>query len=221
VNDDPLDAFGLGGLSLVAALIVLFLFALARSHATYWAGRGVVRGAHTVHETDRGFAWWRSMITHLEAWTNTRAAQRGLDLVRGWGPMAVSVAFLMFGLQTAIFASAGLIQMKYTKFTLASIPGAIVWAVIWATVGVSFVWGGIKLFAASPIVFTIVIALIVLVVAWVIRRRLLRRSAAAAPGAHVDPVGRPADHVGRHVSMVDPSTTEADTTTDDARRPRA
>jgi len=208
VNDDPLDAFGLGGLSLVAALIVLFLFALARSHATYWAGRGVVRGAHTVHETDRGFAWWRSMITHLEAWTNTRAAQRGLDLVRGWGPMAVTVAFLMFGLQTAIFASAGLIVMKYTKFTLATLPGAAIWAVIWATIGVSFVWGAIKLLAASPVIFTIVVALIVLAVAWFLRRRLLRRSAEAAPGAHADPVPRPADHVGRHVVSNDEPTTD-------------
>ena len=178
MNDDPLDAFGLGGLSLVAAVIVLFLFAMARSHATYWAGRGVVRGAHTVHETDNGFAWWRSMITHLEAWTNTRAAQRGLDLVRGWGPVAVSLAFLMFGLQTAIFASAGLIGMRYARFTLATIPGAVLWAVIWATVGVGAIWGAIKLFAASPIIFTVVIGLIVLVVGWWIRRRLLRLSAA-------------------------------------------
>ncbi|HWJ85932.1 MAG TPA: hypothetical protein VNR62_10920 [Cellulomonas sp.] len=200
MNDDPLDAFGLGGLSLAAALIVLFLFAMARSHATYWAGRGVVRGAHTVHETDHGFAWWRSMITHLEAWTNTRAAQRGLDLVRGWGPIAVTVAFLMFGVQTAIFASAGLIQMKYTKFTLASVPGAIVWAVVWATVGIGAIWGAIKLFAASPVLFTVVVGLLALVIAWLIRRQLMRRARRRASGAHADPNGRPADHVGRHVS---------------------
>ncbi|MDM7831530.1 DedA family protein [Cellulomonas edaphi] len=204
MNDDPMDGFGLGGLSLVAALIVLFLFAMARSHATYWAGRGVVRGAHTVHETDHGFAWWRSMITRLEAWTNTNAAQRGLDLVRGWGPIAVTIAFVMFGLQTAIFASAGLIQMKYTRFTVATIPGAIVWAIIWATVGVGAVWGAIKLFAASPIAFTAVVGVLALVVAWWVRRRLLRQSRrqsrgqaiAAGPGS-----GRePSAHIGRHVS---------------------
>ena len=199
MNDDPLDAFGLGGLSLAAALIVLFLFSLARSHATYWAGRGVVRGAHTVHETDHGFAWWRSMITHLEAWTNTKAAQRGLDLVRGWGPIAVTFAFLTFGLQIAIFASAGLIGMRYTKFTIASIPGAIAWAIVWATVGLGAIWGAIKLFAASPILFTIVVGLLALAIAWWVRRRLLRRAARQAHGAHVEDADAPSDHVGRHV----------------------
>jgi membrane protein DedA with SNARE-associated domain len=199
VNDDPFDAFGLGSLSLAAALIVLFLFALARSHATYWAGRGVVRGAQTVHETDRGFAWWRNMITHLEAWTNTKAAQRGLDLVRGWGPIAVSFAFLTFGLQIAIFASAGLIGMRYAKFTIASIPGAIAWAIVWASVGLGAIWGAIKLFAASPILFTIVVGLIALLIAWWIRRRLIRRAARRSPGAHAEELDVPTDHVGRHV----------------------
>ena len=49
---DVRDAYGLGGVSLGIAVAVLFAIVLARSHATYWAGRGVVRGAQAVHETE-------------------------------------------------------------------------------------------------------------------------------------------------------------------------
>jgi len=200
VDDDPLNAFGLGSVSLIVAVAVLFVVAMARSHATYWAGRGVVRGAKTVHETDKGFAWWRSMIEHLEAWTNTRAARRGLDLVRRWGAPAVSLAYLTFGVQTAVFASAGLIRMKYTKFTVASVPGSIAWAIVWSTVGLGAVWGAIRLFAKSPIALIAVVLVLGSLLAWWTRRRLLRRAAdlqaASAAGRHE------ADH-GRHVAPVD------------------
>src|SRR6186997_1444614 len=100
------------------AVIVLFAIVMARSHATYWAGRAVVRGAQQVNENERGPGWWRSTIRRLEAWTGTRAAQRGLDLVRRWGSVAVTLAYLKIGVQTAIFAAAGLIKMPYLRFTI-------------------------------------------------------------------------------------------------------
>ena len=200
MDDDPLNAFGLGSVSLVVAVCALFVVAMARSHATYWAGRGVIRGAKTVHETDKGFAWWRSMIEHLEAWTNSRAAQRGLDLVRRWGAPAVSLAYLTFGVQTAVFASAGLIKMKYTKFTIASVPGSIAWAIIWSTVGLGAVWGAIRLFAKSPVALILVVLLLGVLLAWWMRRRLLRR---AAEMQALPPATRPEAEHGRHVAPSD------------------
>lgn len=194
MDDDPIAAFGLATVPVGIAVVLLFFIVLARSHATYWAGRGVTRGAQYVHESDRGFAWWRSTIQHLERWTSTRAAQRGLDLVRRWGAVAVTLAYLTVGLQTAVFASAGLIRMRYLRFTIASIPGSIAWAVIWATVGFGAVWAGVRLFVASPVAGVAVVLLLAVAIGWVVRRRLQRNAATADE--------HPA-HPGRHAAESD------------------
>ena len=178
---DVRDAYGLGSTSLAIAVAVLFVIVFARSHATYWAGRGVVRGAQAVHENEGAPGWWHATMVRLEAWTDTRTAQRGLDLVRRWGAVAITLAYLTVGLQTAIFASAGLIKMPYLRFALASIPGALVWAVVWATVGFGAVWAALALFAHSPWVLAGVAVVLVVGVGWLVRRRRTRRAAEPVP----------------------------------------
>lgn len=207
MDHDPLETFGLGAASIGVAVATLFLIALARSHATYWAGRGVVRGAKTVHSTDKGYQWWRSSIRRLEVWTSTRAAQRGLELVRRWGPFAVTFAFITFGVQTAVFAASGLIRMRYLRFTIATIPGALAWGIIWATVGLSAVWGAIRLVATSPWLLAGVLACAIALGSWFVRRRMLRHAQESAeafeamepPQTH----GRHAEEGGRHVRSID------------------
>lgn len=194
MDSDPIRAFGLATVPVGVAVVLLFLIVLARSHATYWAGRGVTRSAQYAHDSDRGFAWWRSMMEHLERWTSTRAAQRGLDLVRRWGAVAVTLAYLTVGLQTAVFASAGLIRMRYLRFTIASVPGSLAWAVIWATVGFGAVWAGVRLFVASPVAAVVVLGLVALAVGWFVRRRL-QRNAATGDASATQP-----SHPGRHVA---------------------
>ena len=174
---DPLDAYHLGSVPLGVAVAGLFVIVMARSHGTYWAGRGVVRGAQAVHEQEGAPGWWHATIRRLETWTDRRSAQRGLDLVRRWGPIAVSLAYLTVGLQTAIFAAAGLVKMPYLRFAIASVPGALVWAVVWATIGFGAVWGAISLFATSPWALAGAVLLVLVGVAVVVRRRLLRRAA--------------------------------------------
>ena len=173
---DPLDAYHLGSVPLGVAVAGLFVIVMARSHGTYWAGRGVVRGAQAVHEQEGAPGWWHATVRRLETWTDRRSAQRGLDLVRRWGPIAVTLAYLTVGLQTAIFAAAGLVKMPYLRFAIASVPGALVWAVVWATIGFGAVWGAISLFATSPWALAAAVLLLVVVVGWLVRRRLLRRA---------------------------------------------
>ncbi|KQS96913.1 DedA family protein [Cellulomonas sp. Leaf395] len=177
---DPVDAYHLGSVPLGVAVAGLFVIVMARSHGTYWAGRGVVRGAQVVHEQEGAPGWWHATIRRLESWTDRRSAQRGLDLVRRWGPIAVTLAFLTVGLQTAIFAAAGLVKMPYLRFAIASIPGALVWASVWATIGFGAVWGAISLFATSPWVLAGVVVLVVVAIVWLVRRRLLRRAQRSA-----------------------------------------
>ncbi|GEL94724.1 DedA family protein [Cellulomonas composti] len=210
MDDDPIGFLGLSTLSAGIAVGVLFVIGMARSHATYWAGRGVVRGAKTVHESDWGFTWWRAMITRLEAWTNTHAAQRGLDWVRRWGALAVMFAFLTIGLQTAVFASAGLIKMRYLRFTLATIPGAIVWSVVWATVGLGAVWGAIALFATSPWALLGAVVVLVVLGVWIARRRLERAAHRHLESTHLH---EHTEH-GRHAAVSDEPATPTPSPTD-------
>lgn len=174
---DPRDAYHLGTVPLGVAIAGLFVIVMARSHATYWAGRGVVRGAQAVDEHEGAPSWWHSSVKRLEAWSGTPSAQRGLDVVRRWGPIAVTLAYLTVGLQTAIIAAAGLVRMPYLRFTIASIPGAIAWAVIWATIGFGALWAALALFARSPWALAGAVLVVVAVTGWLLRRRAERHSA--------------------------------------------
>jgi len=170
------DAYHLGGVPVGIAILGLFVIVMARSHGTYWAGRGVVRGAQGAHHIESSPGWWHATMEKLKGWTSTEAAQKGLGLVRRWGAPAVSLAYLTVGLQTAIFASAGLVKMPYLRFTIASIPGAVVWAVVWATVGFGAVWGAINLFSASPWAFVAAVVVVAAAIGGVVWFRLSRRA---------------------------------------------
>ena len=84
-----------------------------------------------------------------------------MALLHRWGPVAVTLAYLTVGVQTAVFAGSGLIRMPYARFTLASLPGAVGWAIVWATAGLGAVWAALALAARSP--WALVAALVVLV----------------------------------------------------------
>jgi len=179
------DAYHLGGVPVGIAILGLFVIVMARSHGTYWAGRGVVRGAQGSHQLGSAPGWWHATIEKLERWTSTSSAQKGLGMVRRWGAPAVSLAYLTVGLQTAIFASAGLIRMPYLRFTVASIPGALVWAVVWATVGFGAVWAAVTLFATSPWALLAVVVALAAAIGGLVRLRLSRRARRPEPAEPV------------------------------------
>ncbi|WP_449385045.1 DedA family protein [Cellulomonas soli] len=143
---DVARAYGLDGLPVAAVLAALFVIVLARSHATYW----LARAAGRVGTSGRGPRWWCSLLGRAEGWSHSSPARRGRALVHRWGPVAVAAAYLTVGLQTAVMLGAGLLRMPYLRFVLASVPGAAAWAAIWGTVGLSAVWAGVRLAAASP-----------------------------------------------------------------------
>ncbi len=178
---DPLDAYRLGSVPLGVAVAGLFVIVMARSHATYWAGRGVVRGAQAVDQQQGAPGWWHASVRQLETWTGTRSARRGLDLVRRWGPVAVTLAYLTVGVQTAVFAAAGLIRMPYLRFAVASVPGALVWATVWATIGFGAVWAAMSLLARSPWALACAVLVVALAAGWLLRRRRRTRLRAAVP----------------------------------------
>jgi membrane protein DedA with SNARE-associated domain len=169
---DVAAAYGLAGKPFVVVLVVLFAIVFARSHATYWAGRALVRGAQYGQEKIAGPSWWRAMVLRIGRITASPAARRGLALVHRWGPIAVTLAYLTVGVQTAVFGGSGLLRMPYGRFTLASVPGSAAWALIWATIGLGAVWATVALAAQSPwALVALLVALAALATALVARTR--------------------------------------------------
>jgi membrane protein DedA with SNARE-associated domain len=178
---DVAAAYGMAGWPLAAVLAALFFIVLARSHATYWAGRALVKGAQLGQQRIEGPAWWRAMVARTGRIAQSSAARRGIALVHRWGPVAVTFAYATVGVQTAIFVGAGLVRMPYLRFTAASVPGSIIWAAIWGTVGLGAVWGAVALAARSPWALAGVLAALAAVVAALVVRS--RRRTADSPAA--------------------------------------
>ena len=171
-----LAEYGLDGLPVAVALLCLFGIVLARSHLTYWAGRGVARGARFEGDRRRGPRWWQRTVDRTARLASTPSARRGVALVHRWGPLAVTLAYVTVGIQTAVFVGAGLLRMPYLRFTLASLPGAVMWAIIWGTVGIGAVWGALTIAAGSAwgltaLLLAAALAITVVVVAARRRRR--------------------------------------------------
>ncbi len=178
---DPFAPLGLGPMPFWAVVVGLFVVVMARSHGTYWLARGAVTGAGRV--APHGRRRWRRHVARL---SGTPAARRATAVVHRWGPVAVTVAYLTIGAQTAIMLAAGLARMPYLRFTLASVPGAVAWALIWGTVGMGAFWAAVRLAAVSGWGLAAVLGGLALVAAAVVRRGLGRRRAAADA---VDSVG--------------------------------
>lgn len=179
-----------------AVIAGLFVIVIARSHAFYWLGRGVVVGRERLARrtqdapvSDAPGSDDRPAATgaraHVLRVMRTPTARRGLAMVHRFGPFAVTLAYLTVGVQTAVFVGSGLLRMPYLRFTLASLPGAVAWAFIYGTVGLGVVWAAVGLATASPWGLAAVLLLVAALVTWLVRRRRARRTARAA-GAPAD-----------------------------------
>jgi hypothetical protein len=125
----------------------------------------------SVHGARRGAAA-RAQVQRL---MRTGTARRGLALVHRWGPFAVTFAYLTVGLQSAVFVGSGLVRMPYLRFSVASVPGSIAWALIWGTVGFAAVWATVRLATASPWALAGVLVALAGLVTWRVVRRRSRR----------------------------------------------
>ncbi|ALE94085.1 hypothetical protein AOC05_07790 [Arthrobacter alpinus] len=131
-------------LPFVWAFLILFFIVMLRSNATYWVGRGLAAGGRK---------------TKLQKHLDSPAVLSAEKIIARWGAPAVSVSFLTIGVQTAINMSAGLGRMPLRRYIPATVVGSIVWACIYATVGLAAFEAAIAAAAGSPM------ALILLVLA--------------------------------------------------------
>ncbi|MDI2033091.1 hypothetical protein PJL15_00175 [Paenarthrobacter nitroguajacolicus] len=147
------------------ALTALFAIVMIRVNVTYWIGRGAVAGfAHTRF----GNSLQRPKAARAQA------------LIQRWGPYAVVLSFLTIGLQTAINLAAGAARLPLRRYLPAAIVGSVMWALLYATIGLAALEAWLAVAAASPVGAALGVAAVAAAVVWIV---VIRRRRAASESA--------------------------------------
>lgn len=100
------------------AWLTFFVIVMLRAGGTYGIGRAIAAG----------------LLRRREPGERTLAAMR---TVERWGPPAVTLSFFTIGAQSAINLAAGLARMPLPRYLTGLVPGAMIWATVWCTIGMS------------------------------------------------------------------------------------
>lgn len=148
------------------ALFAFLLFVVfCRAQGTYWLGRAAAAGVLAAENTG-------GIRGALAAWFDGPVPRRGARMLEKWGIVIIPLCFLTVGVQTAVNAGAGLVRMKWRTYTLAMIPGCIVWATLYS-LGLLALWlAAIGTIAGNPIAWLALAGLLVVaVLTYYLRRR--------------------------------------------------
>lgn len=150
-------------------LTFLFVGAMVRGQAIYWLARWVTEQALA---RSRPHSPW---VTRVHTWLAGEGPERGRIAIERGGLVVVPLAYLTVGFQSLVMAGAGMMRMRWLAFTLAQVPGALAWGLIYATIGFA-VWAtALSAAAGSPWALAALVALSVVVVATLLSRRIRSR----------------------------------------------
>lgn len=136
----------------------LFLGAMLRGQGTYWIARVVTQQALSRTSPTGG---WRAAV---HQWLQGEGLARGRRSIERWGLLVIPLCYLTVGFQTLVLAAAGVMRIGWIRFTLAQVPGALAWALIYATVGFAAWEAGVAAAAGSPwaaLGLAVIVALVV------------------------------------------------------------
>lgn len=153
-------------------LVFSFLFAgaMVRGQGIYWAGRVVTEQALRRAHPTQG---WR---LRMHRWLQGEGAERGIEAIRRWGLAVVPFAYLTVGFQSMVMAGAGVLRIRWPRFTLVQVPGALAWAAIYSTIGFAVWEAALAAAAGSPWGLAgLTAGAVVLVATVAVRRRRTRR----------------------------------------------
>lgn len=157
----------------------LTVVAMGRGQATYglarWATERALRHTHPV-------TGWRGTI---HAWLQGEGLDRGRRALQRWGLVMVPLCYLTVGFQTLVLAAAGVMRIRWLLFSLVQLPGAIAWALIYATIGFAAWQAALAAAAGSPWALAALLLGAILVSAWLALHRVGRRR---MPRRHEVPV---------------------------------
>lgn len=138
----------------------LFVIVMVRANATYWLGRGLVGGLR--HTRIRGLM-------------ESRGYQNAEDRLARYGAPAVTLSFLTIGIQTLVNLAAGASKMPLRSYLIAVSLGSVIWAVVYATLGMVSLEALRALFDVSPVLAwllaAITVAALIVFVAFRVRRQ--------------------------------------------------
>ena len=127
------------------ALTGLFIIAMARGQGTYWIARVVTE--QTLRHTHPAEGW-RAGVHH---WLQGEGTARGRQAIERWGLVMVPLCYLTVGFQTLVLAAAGMLRISWPTFTLVQAPGALAWALLYATIGFAVWEAALAALAGSPL----------------------------------------------------------------------
>jgi len=137
----------------------LTLVAGVRSQCMFWLGRGIRAGVIRT-------AWAQKF--------RDDKSKRAVNRLQAWGWPLIPVSFLTIGFQTAVQISAGLIGWRWLTYTLAAIPGWILWGCAYAAGGLAAFVGLVTLARQEwwlAVLAVLVVAAIVVVIVRLRRSR--------------------------------------------------
>ncbi len=124
------------GLPFPLAVGALFVIVLLRAGGTYALGRAARSGAS------------RTRVNHL---ISSPRFVRAQQLVERWGAPIVVLSFLTVGFQTVANLAAGVAKMPLRRYLPALAVGGLVWALLYATVGLITLAALARLYEISPV----------------------------------------------------------------------
>ncbi len=129
----------------VITFVALLVVAIVRGQLTYWIARIVTE--RTLARTHPVQGWQAS----VHSWLQGEGLARGRRSLQRWGLIVVPLCYLTVGFQTLVLAAAGVMQIRWSWFTAAQLPGAAAWALIYSTIGFAVWQAGLAATAGSPL----------------------------------------------------------------------
>ena len=157
----------------IITFTVLLLVAMGRGQLTYWIARLVTE--RTLNRTRPTQGWQAS----VHDWLQGDGLARGRRSLHRWGLIVVPLCYLTVGFQTLVLAAAGVMRIRWAWFSLAQVPGAVAWSLIYSTIGFAVWQAGLAAAAGSGLALTAFVAIAVVYAATLVSRRVRakRRSA--------------------------------------------
>ena len=124
------------GLPFPLAVGALFVIVELRAGATYALGRAARSGASR---------------TRVQRLIDSPRFVRAQDLVARWGAPIVVLSFLTVGFQTLANLAAGVGRMPLRRYLPALAIGGVIWALLYASVGLITVAALVHLYEISPV----------------------------------------------------------------------
>ena len=174
--DSMVPAFAREGIWL---FVFLFMVVLLRAQATYWLARGAASGA--VLATGR-----QGFLGTMARWFDGPIPRKGAAMLDKWGIIVIPLCFLTVGIQTAVNAGAGLVRMRWSTYTIAMIPGCVLWALLYGLGTLALFAAAIRAVAGSPwgwAGLALIVALITAKITWGRRKRRAVDAALTADNA--------------------------------------